>query len=247
MAYTASALSFLLENLSKPGIITGSLLPLAKPRNDAAQNLITALKLAASDGTSTVPEVCILFNNVLLRGNRSRKTSSRGFAAFDSPNYPPLAEIGEGININNVLIRKAPSEGFFIHEHLDPNVMIFEIFPGMNIDILEKIFEIEGLKGVILKTYGAGNSQTNPEFLQKIENAVNKGIMVVSITQCFHGKVEMGLYDASMGLLHSGVLSGADMTPEAALVKLMFLLGQGCDANTVKVQMQKNLRGEQSV
>jgi len=250
MTYTATALSFLLENLDKPVVVTGSQLPIVEARNDAVQNLVAAVMFASPDAHDLplVPEVCVCFNNTLLRGNRSRKVSSSGYAGFDTPNYAKLAEVGEHIKVNEKVIRSRPTEGFFVNPTLEPNVMLFDIFPGISTQILRSVFDIEGLKGVVFRTYGAGNAPTNEDFLREIKRAVSeKHLAIVNITQCNQGMVEMGLYDASAGMARIGVISGVDMTPEAALVKMMFLLGQGYDIDTVKDQMQKDLRGEQSV
>lgn len=250
MTYTATALSFLLENLDKPVIVTGSQLSISQPRSDAVQNLVTSLTLAApkSFNLPLIPEVCIYFNNVILRGNRARKVSSSSYSGFATPNYPPIGEAGEYIKINTNLIRKLPTEGFFINENLEKNVILFDIFPGITPKILNSIFSIDGLKGIVFRTYGAGNAPTNKDFLREIEKAIcEKNLVIVNVTQCNQGMVRMGLYDASTALLKLGVISGMDMTPEAALVKMMFLFGQGYDVETVKEQMQKDLRGEQSV
>jgi len=257
MAYTASALSFLLENLAKPVIFTGAQLPIADPRNDAAQNLVTALMIAASYNAPTVPEVCILFDNVLLRGNRSQKISVNGFAGFDSLNCRPLAEIGTDIKVNRELIRGANTGKFFINETVfDENVTVVNIFPGIKPEALRHIFNIEGLRGVILQTYGAGNVPTDDKaedggpLLKEICAAIKeKGIVFVNITQCRCGTVEMDVYGTGVKLKEIGVVGGGDMTNEAALVKMMFLLGKypnPKDLETVKEQMKKNLRGELS-
>jgi len=247
MSYTATALSFLLQNLSKPVIVTGSQLPLAQARSDAAQNLVTSLIIAAGVDVALIPEVCILFDNVLLRGNRSRKLSSTGFNGFVSPNYPPLAKIGEHIKVNETYVKKPTVNEFYVDEHLNPNVMIIDVFPGITSKMLHNIFAIPELKGVVLRTYGTGNAPTDPKLLKEIGSAVSRGIAIVNITQCLEGMVEMGLYDASVGLLRHGVCNGTDMTPEAALIKLMFLLGQGYGVDTVKERMHRERCGEQSV
>jgi L-asparaginase len=173
--------------------------------------------------------------------------SSSAYTGFNSPNFPPLGEVGERIKIDTKVVRKPSKEGFFINEVLEKNVLMFDIYPGIKPEILDKVFSIEGLKGVVLRTFGAGNGPTDEEFLAAIGRAVKKGLAVVNITQCLEGMVEMGLYDTSAGLLKLGVISGVDMTPESALVKMQFLLGMRYDIEMVKRLMQKDLRGEQSV
>jgi len=245
MAYTASALSFLLENLGKPVVLTGSQLPLAKARSDASQNLVTALMIAAAEDIPAVPEVCVLFNNLLLRGNRARKISSVGFAGFGSPNFPPLAVIGDVIDVNERIIRPTPNADFFIHEAMDENVAVAEVFPGISPSVLRAVFAAEGLKGVILRTYGSGNAPTSPDFLGAVEFAVNeRRLAVVNVTQCVRGTVNMGKYASGAKLLRLGVVGGADMTAEAALTKMMFLFGEGLGVTEALRQMQTDLRGE---
>ncbi|MBW1650825.1 MAG: asparaginase [Deltaproteobacteria bacterium] len=247
MTYTATALSFLLENIDKPVVITGSQIPITKAGNDAAQNFASAVMFAAPDtfNIPVIPEVSIFFNNKLLRGNRAKKISSFGYAGFDSYNYPILADMGEDIFVNKTVIRKPSEKKIFIYQNLEKNVFSFDIFPGIAHQTIRHIFNIPNLKGVVLKTYGAGNAPTDHKFLKEIETAVNKkNLVIVNVTQCIKGTVKPKRYDAGAKLLSRGVISGADMTQEAALVKMMFLLGCGYDIDTTKKLMQKDLRGE---
>jgi len=249
MTFTATALSFLLENLGKPVVLTGSQIPVSEPRNDALQNLVTSLMVAApsASGLPVVPEVCILFHDVLLRGNRARKLSASAYNGFASPNYGELGRIGTHVELNSKLIRKKPGGALKVHEKLEDKVVTIEIFPGIKADILRNIFDT-GIRGVVLKTFGAGNAPTNRDFLQAIEYGIKeRGLAIVNVTQCDEGAVEMGRYQASEALLELGVVSGADMTPEAALVKIQFLLGRGFDSATVKQMMQMDLRGELTI
>jgi len=258
MCYTASALSFMLEHLGKPVILTGSQLPLANPRSDALENFVTALSIAAgidlNDGTSllSVPEVCVYFRGKLLRGNRSRKLSSSAYSGFESPNYPPLGLVGEHISLDARLVRGRDPEEFFANTELVANIMVLDIFPSLSPDVIKRIAvgsesDDEKIKALVLKTYGAGNAPNNEAFLSAIEFIVNEGVLVVDVTQCPQGMVEIGLYDASAQLLDKGVISGLDLTPESALCKLMWLFGMGWDTEQVKKQMQLDQRGEQSL
>ncbi|MDR1371346.1 MAG: asparaginase [Dysgonamonadaceae bacterium] len=248
MAYSASVLSFMLENPDKPVILTGSQLPIGKIRTDGKENLITALEIAVdkdSEGNAMVPEVCVFFQNYLMRGNRTTKINAENFKAFNSYNYPVLAVAGTQIRYERHLIRK-PSPGGTprFHYWLDSNVMILKIFPGMSIDIVQAIFNNPQLKGVVLETYGAGNAPERKEFLDVLTRAVARGVVILNVSQCVSGSVEMTRYRSGKILEDAGVFSGYDMTTEAAVTKLMFLFGHGMDLEQVKQQIFQSLAGE---
>jgi len=248
MAYSASVLSFMLEDLTKPVILTGSQLPIGKMRTDGRENLITALEIAVdkdSKGNAFVPEVCIFFQNLLMRGNRTKKVTADNFSAFNSFNYPILAEAGMHIKYEHHLIHH-PVENTIphFHYHLNTDVTILKIFPGISDNCVKAVFSNPHLKGVVLETFGAGNVPVHPSFLSIIEEAVKKGIVIVNVTQCASGSVEMSRYQGGKALETIGVLSGYDMTTEAAVTKLMFLFGQGLTLEEVKEQMHSSVAGE---
>lgn len=252
MAYTASALSFMLDNLDKPVIITGSQLPIGEVRTDGEENLITALQIAAARRPGTdaamVTEVAILFENYLWRGNRATKMSADNFNAFRSPNYPRLAHIGLGIDFNHEALWRTPSRRpLNVRTVMDTNVAVITIFPGITPQNLDHQLHMPGLKGVVLRTYGAGNAPTNPEFIDTIKRAVDRGIVVVNVTQCVNGGVYDARYDAGLPLRQAGVLPGHDITAEAAITKLMFLFGLGMSRAEVNYYMQHALCGETTI
>lgn len=246
MAYTASALSFLLENLGKPVILTGSQLPVNVLRSDARENIITSIEIAAAKerGKPKVPEVCIYFEYRLYRGNRTYKHNAENFEAFYSSNYPELATAGVHIKYNEKYIAKSLKKKMIVHQKLDSSIAILKLFPGINPLVMQSIFNTPGLKAVILETYGTGNASTEKEFLKPIQDAVKKGIIVLNVTQCRAGAVQQGRYETSVGLKKAGVVSGNDMTTEAATAKLMFLLGKKISHNEIIIQLKRPLRGE---
>jgi L-asparaginase len=250
MAFTSSGLSFIFENLGKPVIITGSQLPISGTRTDAVLNLVNAIYIGGYKATDLplIPEVIIVFADKIIRGCRATKVSANDWAGFDSPNFPLLGTIGEHININTNHVMPAPpsNKNFFIKTDLSTNVFNISVFPGFNNKQMEKILLDSDIKGIIIRTYGTGNVPNNKKFLNKIERAIKKeGKLIVNITQCVKGMIEMGRYEASSGLLEKGVISGFDMTKEAALAKMMWILGTQSEED-ITTQMQISQRGEQT-
>jgi L-asparaginase len=252
MAYTASALSFMLEGLNKPVIITGSQLPIGEVRTDGEENLITALQIAAAvdetSGQPMVQEVAILFENYLWRGNRSTKRSADNFNAFKSNNYPNLAKIGLGITYNkDALARVSRDSKLTPHFHLDTHVLIIDLFPGLNEVTLHHLLNTPNVKAIIMRTFGAGNSPTAGWFINAICETVRRGVIIVNVTQCVNGFVRSNRYVSGDILSASGVISGYDITVEAALTKLMYLFGMGLSRDEVADAMTRSIAGEMSV
>ena len=248
MAYTASALSFMLENLGKPVILTGSQLPMGLLRTDGKENLITAIEIASAqrpDGSPMVPEVCIYFKEKLMRGNRTTKINAEQFNAFRSFNFQELATAGIQIRYNEHLIRRPnPLKSLTPHFTVDTNVMVLTLFPGIQQAVVHTLLNQPGLKAVVLRTYGAGNAPQIPWMKEELMEAKRKGIIMVNITQCQAGSVHMGMYETSLSLLDAGLISGYDCTPECAITKLMFLLGQELSVEEIRKKMDSNIAGE---
>ena len=249
MAYSASALSFMIEALTKPVIFTGSQLPIGAPRTDGKENLISSVEIASgkdSEGHALVPEVCICFDNVLIRGNRATKINSDNFRAFRSDNLPPLAEAGINIRYNTSLIRKPEAWDTrpIFHKTLDTRVSILKIHPGITPIVVRNILCGEGTRAVIIETYGAGNAPSKEWFLSIVKEASAMGKILLNITQCQAGSVNMDIYATGKSLKEAGVINGHDSTTESALGKLFFLLGESQENEFVKARLGENLRGE---
>ena len=251
MAYTASALSFMLENLTKPVILTGSQLPIGQPRTDGKENLVTSIEIASaynSEGHAVVPEVCIYFSGRLLRGNRSTKQNADGFDAFDTFNYPHLCDAGVTFNyhLHNILTPDF-SRPMIPHTAMDTNVVVFSLFPGIQESIVRHVLEAPELRGIVMRSFGSGNAPQKPWITKLLKEASQRGVTIVNISQCMSGMVEMGRYDTGYQLKQAGVVSGYDSTVESAVTKLMYLQARFNDSHIIRNYMNKSISGEITV
>ena len=248
MAYTGSLLSFLLKNLAKPVVLTGAQTPMIFPRSDGLQNLINSIYIAGNKlyDIPVVPEVCICFRDCLLRANRSKKTDSNNYYGFSSPNYNPLAEIGADIKIIKDRILPIPTEKFYVEKIINPNMLLIELFPGLNPNyIRDFVINNPEIKALILKTYGSGNTPTSVEFIDMLKEISNKNIPILDITQCVSGSVKMPLYESTDKLAKLGIINGSDITSEAGITKMMYLLGKGYDIERIRKEFSVSISGEQ--
>ena len=249
MAFSASALSFMLKNLEKPVVFTGSQLPIGMLRTDGKENFISSIEIAAArrpDGHPFVPEVCVFFDSQLFRGNRCIKIHEENFTAFESPNYPALAQAGIHIKFNESVIHYPEHWGrkLKIHTEIDTNVAILKLFPGITPQYIDAVLNTDGVRAVILETFGAGNAPMSEMFLSRVKKCVDRGVVVVNVTQCAMGSVDMSAYANGVALKNIGVISGYDITTESALVKLFCFLGCYNDIETIKNRIMTNIRGE---
>lgn len=250
MSYTGSMLSFMLKNLSKPIILTGAQSPMIFPRSDGLQNLINSIYLAGNElfNIPLIPEVCICFRDTLLRANRSKKTDSNNYYGFSSPNYSPLAELGSDIKVIPDKILNSSKEKFYVDKSLDSNVIMLELFPGMDPKYLKLFFENNSkIKALILKTYGSGNTPTSTDFIETLKYIANKDIPILDVTQCISGSVKMPLYESTDTLSKMGIISGGDITSEAAITKMMYLLGKNFTTKEIKEAFTTSICGEQTI
>lgn len=249
MSYTASALSFMLENLSKPIIFTGSQLPIGDLRTDAKENLISSIQVAGlkKDGKQVVKEVGLYFEYKLYRANRTTKANAEQFEAFESPNYPHLIQSGVSLKVNHSALKKVrKTKPLVLHKELDEQILLLKLFPGLDASVFQSLISIPQVKGIILESFGSGNFKTEDWFIDGIQSKINQSVPVVNVTQCIGGQVQMGKYYTSQRLRKIGVISGNDMTTESALAKMMYMLPKKLSMRVFKTIFETSLRGEVS-